>query len=127
MSSTNQDAAIGPGLIIISTLCLGSLVIAIVLSRLDGPAKMAGLVLVPLAAMISLILWFAPRESLEGETEIDITVYDSTYYPRILILSFMVISFIASLLLYALFEILQPIYAKPLKKLSYRQWSDLLL
>jgi len=36
--------------------------------------RMAGLVLVPLAAMISLILWFAPRESLEGETEIDITV-----------------------------------------------------
>lgn len=39
MSSTSQNIVIGPGLIIISTLCLGSIAIAVILSRAAGGAK----------------------------------------------------------------------------------------
>jgi len=34
-------------------------------------------------------------------------------------LGLMTIAFVASLLLYAVFEVLEPIYARPLKKASY--------
>lgn len=46
-------------------------------------------------------------------------IYDKTYYLRTMILALLTITFVASLLLYALFEVLEPIYAKPLKKISY--------
>ncbi|XP_074659492.1 transmembrane protein 218-like [Tubulanus polymorphus] len=77
----------GVGIIVLAFIWIFCLFTALALARAEGLAKFGCVGMLLLAVVITLILWYIPREPPSGIIE-DIKIYDYMFIARVTLLTF---------------------------------------
>lgn len=105
-------ATLGPGLIILAVIWIACILTCLILARAHGAIAYAGLGLIVVAVIVTLILWLLPRGPAPDNLYI---VYDYTYIPRTALISICGILLSGGFIVVAIFHLFDQRRAMPLK------------
>ncbi|XP_039620068.1 transmembrane protein 218 [Erpetoichthys calabaricus] len=106
---------VGIGVFLIALIWIVSFFLFLVLSRASGAARLLVIPVFLLAVIVTVTLIFFPRTPESPSLVKDVTIVDTFFIGRYVLLSILALIFLASLFLVLPFYILEPIYAKPLR------------
>lgn len=109
-------AGIGVGLFILAIIWVICLFSCLALSRAQGGLANAGIGAVLLAVILTLILWFFPREGTDVVQ--DYVLYDHYGIGRTILISILGIFLFIGLLAIVVFHVFEPLRTDRLKKLK---------
>ncbi|KAM4702622.1 transmembrane protein 218 [Rhinophrynus dorsalis] len=107
---------VGTGVFILAIIWVVTLLLSVLLCRASGKARFLVVLVFLLALIITLILVFFPRASQTPPPAKEIQIVDTFFIGRYFLISIMSVIFLGSLFLVIVYHILEPIYAKPLRK-----------
>lgn len=111
--------AFGTGLIVLLVLWILTIIISVIFCATSGALRFVSLIPISISTITTLVLALIPREGSTTVLEIDNTVYSYTSLIWILILTIMIVTFVISLFIYLISEIIQPRYAKVGRTIGY--------
>jgi len=116
LTSHTPLAMLGVGFIILVTVWTICVVLCIILSRWEGPTAYLGTLCILVAIIITIVLWFYPREKVIVEPDI---VYDKMYIVRIGLVSALGVMLSLGIVVVCIFHIFDQHYAGPVKPWTY--------
>jgi hypothetical protein len=106
-------ADLGTGVIILIVIWVITLAALTLFTFVQSPIRFIGIIALVIAIIITLVLTLLPRgESVASNT----IAYNYAGLARILILTFLCVTFVVGLVLVFIYEILPPIFALPIRK-----------
>ena len=109
-------ADLGTGVIVLIIIWVFTLAVLTLFTFVQSPLRFAGIVALIIAVIITLVLTLLPRGDVDQTVESNKTPYNYAGLARILILTFLCVTFVVGILLIFVHEILPPIYALPIRK-----------
>ena len=109
-------AGIGIGLFILCFLWVTAFLLCVTLSKAEGALGNLGTIAVIASIIITLILWFFPRD--DGSGTDDNIIYDWNGFGRITMACFCGIMLLVGLIMMMLFHSFEPQRAEALKRLK---------
>ena len=110
-------ATLGTGVIILIVIWVITLAILTLFTFVQSPVRFIGLFALIIAIVTTLVLTLLPRDSTTSSSSESNTIpYSYAGLARILILTFLCITFLIGLLLIFVHEILPPVFAQPIRK-----------
>lgn len=109
-------AALGTGVIVLIVIWSITLAFLTLFTFVQSPLRYIGLIALVIAGIITLILALLPRGEVRTVSTSSSTVSNSIGLIRILILTFLCVTFLVGLVLVFFHEILPPVYAEPVRK-----------
>ncbi|KAM4652896.1 transmembrane protein 218 isoform 1-T5 [Discoglossus pictus] len=106
---------VGTGVFILAVIWVVTLLLCLLLSRATGTARLSVILVFFLSVIVTLILVFFPRSSLTPTPQKEVQIVDTFFIGRYVLVSIMSVIFLGSLFLVLVYQILEPIYAKPLR------------
>jgi len=109
-------ATLGTGVIILIVVWVITLAILTLFTFVQSPVRFIGLFALVIAVIVTLVLTLLPRASVNQSLASNKVPYSYAGLARILILTFLCVTFLFGLVLIFIYEILPPIFAQPLRK-----------
>jgi hypothetical protein len=108
-------ADLGTGVIILIVIWVITLAALTLFTFVQSPLRFIGLLALVIAIIVTLVLTLLPRGNTQSSVSNNV-VYNYAGLARILILTFLCVTFLIGLLLVFVHEILPPIFAQPIRK-----------
>ncbi|XP_075046475.1 transmembrane protein 218 isoform X2 [Mixophyes fleayi] len=108
---------VGPGVCLIAVIWVVTLVLCILMYRASAAARLASGVLVFMAAIITIIMVYFPRESRTPSPIKEVQIVDTFFIGRYVLMSVASLIFLCGVFLVLVYHILEPVYARPLRVL----------
>ncbi len=116
-SKKNQQMAdLGTGVIVLIVIWVITLSILTLFTFVQSPVRFIGLIALVIAIIITLVLTLLPRGDNVTSYQASKVLYNYAGLARILILTFLCVTFVVGLVLVFVHEILPPIFAQPVRK-----------
>ncbi|CAF0853303.1 unnamed protein product [Rotaria sordida] len=109
-------AALGTGVIILIVIWVITLATLTLFTFSQSSVRYIGLLSLVIAVIITLVLALLPRGEIGRTSESNNTPYNYAGLARILILTFLCVTFLAGLVIVFVQEIVPPVYAQPIRK-----------
>lgn len=109
-------ADLGTGVIILIVIWVFTLAALTLFTFVQSPLRFVGIIALVIAIIITLVLTLLPRGDIDQTSQLNKTPYNYAGLARILILTFLCVTFVVGLVLIFVHEILPPIYAFPVRK-----------
>ncbi|CAF0844724.1 unnamed protein product [Adineta steineri] len=109
-------ADLGTGVIILIIVWVITLALLTLFTFVQSPIRFIGLVALVIAIIMTLVLTLLPREDSNQSLESKTTLNSYAGLARILILTFLCVTFLVGLVLIFIHEVLPPIFAQPIRK-----------
>ncbi|XP_026856382.2 transmembrane protein 218 [Electrophorus electricus] len=106
---------VGTGVCLIATVWIVTFVLSLILSRTAGPTKLGIIPIVFLALTVTLILVLFPRAPEAPSSVKETEIVDAFFIGRYVLLSVVIVVFLAALFMLLPLYLLEPVYAKPLR------------
>jgi len=111
-----MSAVLGTGFIILVVVWVICIVLSVVFSRFEGSLAYAGIVFILIAIIITLILWFYPRDTPPDKTYVP---YDNMSVVRTAVVSVLGVMLLIGAIVVAVFHVFDEHRARPLKPWTY--------
>jgi len=108
-------ADLGTGVVILIVIWVITLAALTLFTFVQSPLRFLGFIAVVIAVVVTLVLTLLPRGS-PNQTSVSNTPYNYAGLARILILTFLCVTFFFGLFLIFVYEVVPPIYAQPIRK-----------
>jgi hypothetical protein len=108
-------ADLGAGVIILIVIWVITLALLTLFTFVQSPLRFIGFIALIIAIIVTLVLTLLPRGNNQTSV-VNNTPYNYVGLARILILTFLCLTFFFGLILIFFYEILPPIYAQPIRK-----------
>ncbi|KAJ8315944.1 hypothetical protein KUTeg_005958 [Tegillarca granosa] len=108
---------VGIGIFVLTFFWALAVVSCIAFSRAQGGLSYAGFGIVALVSLLTVVLLVLPREPETPSLEEVIKVYDYSIIYRYLLISGCALFLLIGLIAYLVIHIMEPIYAKPIRRL----------
>ncbi|KAK5612612.1 hypothetical protein CRENBAI_010561 [Crenichthys baileyi] len=112
---TNTVSQVGTGVFVIVLVWIAALVLAIILLRAAGSAKLGVIPIVLLALAITLVLVFFPRSPETRPPFTEIEIVDTLFIGRYVLLAVTSAVFLVAFFMLLPFHFLEPVHAKALR------------
>jgi hypothetical protein len=109
-------ADLGTGVIVLIVIWVITLSILTLFTFVQSPVRFIGLIALVIAIIITLVLTLLPRGDNVTSYQASKVLYNYAGLARILILTFLCVTFVVGLVLVFVHEILPPIFAQPVRK-----------
>ena len=108
-------AGLGTGVIVLIVIWVITLALLTLFTFVQSPLRFVGFIALIIAIVVTLVLTLLPRGTNQSSTTNNIP-YNYAGLARILILTFLCVTFVFGLVLIFFYEVLPPIYAQPIRK-----------
>ncbi|KAM4727100.1 transmembrane protein 218 [Anableps anableps] len=112
---TNAVLQVGSGVVVIVIVWIAALVVAIILLRAAGSAKLGVIPIVLLALTITLVLVFFPRSPETPPPFTEIEIVDTLFIGRYILLAVASAVFLGASFMLLPLHFLEPVHAKALR------------
>lgn len=109
-------AALGTGVIILIVIWVVTLAALTLFTFTQSSIRYVGFIALLIAVIVTLVLTLLPRGEETRSVEANKTPYSYAGLARILILTFLCVTFVVGLVLIFVHEILTPVFAEPVRK-----------
>ena len=109
-------AALGTGVIVLIVIWSITLALLTLFTFVQSPIRYVGLIALVVAGVITLILALLPRGEVRTVANSSSSVSNAIGLIRILLLTFLCVTFLVGLVLVFLKEVLPPVYAEPVRR-----------
>ena len=109
-------ADLGAGVIVLIVIWVITLAILTLFTFVQSPVRFIGLIALVIAVIITLVLTLLPRSTTATTYQASTVLYNYAGLARILILTFLCVTFFVGLFLVFVHEIVPPIFAQPVRK-----------
>lgn len=112
----NTMADLGTGVIILIIIWVFTLAVLTLFTFVQSPVRFVGFIAIIIAVIITLVLTLLPRGEIDQSNELNRTAQSYAGLARILILTFLCVTFLVGLVLVFFYEALPPIHGQPIRK-----------
>lgn len=109
-------AELGTGVIILIVIWVITLALLTLFTFVQSPIRFIGLIAIIIAAIVTIVLALLPRGDIDQTNDFNRTAQSYAGLARILILTFLCVTFLVGLVLVFLFEALPTVYGQPVRK-----------
>jgi amino acid permease len=109
-------ADLGTGVIILIVVWVITLALLTLFTFVQSPVRFIGLIALILAVIITLVLTLLPRGNANQSSQSNQIPYSYAGLARILILTFLCVTFLVGLVLVFIYEVVPPIFGQPIRK-----------
>ena len=109
-------AELGTGVIILIIIWVFTLAALTLFTFVQSPIRLIGLIAIVIAVIITLVLTLLPRGEIDQTNELNRIAQSYAGLARILILTFLCVTFLVGLVLVFLYEVLPPVHGQPIRK-----------
>ncbi len=109
-------AELGTGVIILIIVWVITLALLTLFTFVQSPIRFVGIIALVIATVVTLVLTLLPRGDVDQSAQSNQTPYNYAGLARILILTFLCVTFLVGLVLVFVHEVVPPIFAEPLRK-----------
>jgi len=113
---SERMAELGTGVIILIVIWVITLAVLTLFTFVQSPLRFIGFIALIIAIVVTLVLTLLPRGNIDQTLVSNQIPYNYAGLARILILTFLCMTFLFGLILVCVFEVVPPIYAQPIRK-----------
>lgn len=109
-------AELGTGVIILIVIWVITLALLTLFTFVQSPIRFIGLIAIIIAVIVTLVLALLPRGDIDQTNDINRTAQSYAGLARILILTFLCVTFLVGLVLVFIFEAIPVVHGEPIRK-----------